>query len=163
MTHVTCRLTAKNRDQLRNPTLGNRVLATFAFLVVCCGECCHCLLMFTDSADGSLWEQLAILDSDSNDAPDRGFTLGQHCCRGNIRSHTFRGRAERSFLALWVPAAPGWSELCQVVQGMQVWCSATPGNLEFEIAPGISWVLLENFIISCVDGVGRSSLSHARL
>jgi len=28
MTHVTCRLTAKNRDQLRNPTLGNRVWAT---------------------------------------------------------------------------------------------------------------------------------------
>ena len=31
MTHVTCRLTAKNRDQLRNPTLGNRVRATFTF------------------------------------------------------------------------------------------------------------------------------------
>ena len=31
MTHITCRLTAKNRDQLRNPTLGNRVLASFAF------------------------------------------------------------------------------------------------------------------------------------
>jgi len=29
MTQVTCRLTAKNRDQLRNPTLGNRVWATF--------------------------------------------------------------------------------------------------------------------------------------
>jgi len=29
MTHVTCRLTAKNRDQLRNPALGNRVRATF--------------------------------------------------------------------------------------------------------------------------------------
>ena len=29
MTHVTRRLTAKNRDQLRNPTLGNRVWATF--------------------------------------------------------------------------------------------------------------------------------------
>ena len=28
MTHVTCRLTAKYRDQLRNPTLGNRVWAT---------------------------------------------------------------------------------------------------------------------------------------
>jgi len=28
MTHVTCMLTAKNRDQLRNPTLGNRVWAT---------------------------------------------------------------------------------------------------------------------------------------
>ena len=31
MTHVTCRLTAKNRDQLRNPTLGNRVWATCTF------------------------------------------------------------------------------------------------------------------------------------
>jgi len=29
MTHITCRLTAKNRDRLRNPTLGNRVWATF--------------------------------------------------------------------------------------------------------------------------------------
>jgi len=32
MTHVTCRLTAKNWDQLRNTTLGNRVWATFTFL-----------------------------------------------------------------------------------------------------------------------------------
>ena len=31
MTHVTCRLTAKKRDQLRDPTLGNRVWATFTF------------------------------------------------------------------------------------------------------------------------------------
>ena len=29
MTHVTCRLTAKNRDQLRHPTLGNQVGAAF--------------------------------------------------------------------------------------------------------------------------------------
>jgi len=29
MTHTACRLTAKNRDQLRNPTLGNRVWETF--------------------------------------------------------------------------------------------------------------------------------------
>ena len=29
MTHVTCRLTARNRDQLRNPAPGNRVSATF--------------------------------------------------------------------------------------------------------------------------------------
>ena len=37
MTHVTCMLTAKNRDQLRNPTLGNRVWATFTFLgAICC-------------------------------------------------------------------------------------------------------------------------------
>jgi len=33
MTHVICRLTAKNRDQLRNPTLGNRSWATFTFLM----------------------------------------------------------------------------------------------------------------------------------
>jgi len=32
MTHVTCRLTAKNRVQLRNPMLGNRVWAAFTFL-----------------------------------------------------------------------------------------------------------------------------------
>ena len=31
MTRVTCRLTAKNQDQLRNPTLSNRVWATFTF------------------------------------------------------------------------------------------------------------------------------------
>ena len=33
MTHITCRLTAKNQDQLRNPiyTLGNRVWASFTF------------------------------------------------------------------------------------------------------------------------------------
>jgi len=31
MTHVTCRLTAKHRDQLWKPTLGNRVRATFTF------------------------------------------------------------------------------------------------------------------------------------
>ena len=34
MTHVTSRLTTKNRDQLRNPTFGNRVLATFTFLLL---------------------------------------------------------------------------------------------------------------------------------
>jgi len=31
--HLQCRLTAKNRDQLRNPTLGNRVWATFTFYI----------------------------------------------------------------------------------------------------------------------------------
>ena len=34
MIHVTCRLTAKNRDQLQNPTLGNRVWATVTFTVL---------------------------------------------------------------------------------------------------------------------------------
>ena len=34
MTRVTCRLTAKNRDQLRNATLGNRVWAAYIFLTL---------------------------------------------------------------------------------------------------------------------------------
>ena len=34
MTHVTRRLTAKNWDQLPNPTLGNQVWAAFTFLVL---------------------------------------------------------------------------------------------------------------------------------
>jgi len=29
--HVTCRLTAKNQDQLQNPMLGNRIWASFLF------------------------------------------------------------------------------------------------------------------------------------
>ena len=33
-THVTCRLTSKNRDKLWNPTLGNRVPATFTFYLI---------------------------------------------------------------------------------------------------------------------------------
>ena len=33
MTHVTYGLTAKNRDQLRNPTLGSRVWATFTLFI----------------------------------------------------------------------------------------------------------------------------------
>ena len=32
MTHVICRLTAKNRDQLRIPTIGNRARATLPFI-----------------------------------------------------------------------------------------------------------------------------------
>ena len=34
LTYVTCRLTAKNRDQLRNLSLDNRVWASFYLLVV---------------------------------------------------------------------------------------------------------------------------------
>jgi len=37
MTHVICRLTANSRDQLRNPTLGNRVWATFTFFILVVG------------------------------------------------------------------------------------------------------------------------------
>ena len=39
MTHVTCRLTAKNRDQLRNPTIGNQVWATLNLFYLLYGGC----------------------------------------------------------------------------------------------------------------------------
>jgi len=47
MTNVTCRLTAKNRNKLRNPTLGNRVWATFFNIVPC---------DLRETADRATWE-----------------------------------------------------------------------------------------------------------
>ena len=43
MTRVTCRLTANNQDQLRNPTLGNRVWDTFYSMDIPVFFCC-CVL-----------------------------------------------------------------------------------------------------------------------
>ena len=45
MIHVTCRLTAKNWDQLRNPTLDNRVWATFTFFTLYSGSSFICFGM----------------------------------------------------------------------------------------------------------------------
>ena len=47
MTHVICRLTAKNRDQLRNPTLGNWVWATFTFTFYLFNVLCCCSYAFS--------------------------------------------------------------------------------------------------------------------
>ena len=43
MTHRTCRLTAKNQDQLQNPTLGNRVWATFTLFNITWHNSVHLL------------------------------------------------------------------------------------------------------------------------
>jgi len=52
MAHVTCRLTAKNRDQLRNPTLGNRVWATFTFKRgICLFKTANCVSLTTAYTD----------------------------------------------------------------------------------------------------------------
>ena len=65
MTHVTCRLTAKNRDQLQNPTLGNRVRATFLLLhrptrvSVVMLSVATCYLY----AGGRLWWRRTMLDN----------------------------------------------------------------------------------------------------
>ena len=44
-THVTCRLTAQNRDQLRNPTLGKIEYGLpLPFFCVSCVQLCCCLI-----------------------------------------------------------------------------------------------------------------------
>ena len=40
MTHVTCRLIAKNRDQPRNPRLSNRIWASFFYMLSLMTESC---------------------------------------------------------------------------------------------------------------------------
>ena len=62
MTHVACRLTAKNRDQLRNPTLGNRVWATFIFMFI------HLFISFIH-----LQEEASTSTSDLADATSRRY------------------------------------------------------------------------------------------
>ena len=57
MTHATCMLTAKNRDQLRNPTLGNRVWATF-FICVYCASIASILLCVCIQLDASFMAAL---------------------------------------------------------------------------------------------------------
>jgi len=51
-TRVICRLTAKNRDQLRNPTLGSRVWDTFIFAGVQQQIRRPPLLLSVDETDG---------------------------------------------------------------------------------------------------------------
>jgi len=63
MTHVTCKLTAKNRDQLRNPTLGNRVWA-ISYLYLC-----KLIIQFTGAIgllDGSRPTRYAAAITDPN-------------------------------------------------------------------------------------------------
>ena len=70
MTHVTCRLTAKNRDQLRNPTLGNRVWATFtsAFVCVYVNQATHVKLVLINEND----------DDDEEEEDDDGWQQLYH-------------------------------------------------------------------------------------
>ena len=60
MTLVTCRLTAKYRDQLRKPTLANRVRPTFTFLISLTGI----LLVFGAVGDVSEPRQTVVGDLD---------------------------------------------------------------------------------------------------
>ena len=80
MTHVTCRLTAKNRDQLQNPTLCNRVRATFTFTFTAQQNCSsnddlrtHARIGYTDISTG---KQPAKLAPSSGGVPDSQPTRG---------------------------------------------------------------------------------------
>jgi len=76
MTHVTCRLTAKNREQIRNPTLGNRVWASFTTKVI--------VIKFAECGTSSpylsplllFWSNVGLLASDPSDDFQRTATLG---------------------------------------------------------------------------------------
>jgi len=87
MTHVTCRLTAKNRDQLRNHTLGNRVWATFIYSTVpsrnrkehffqqLCGD--YCCMQTNDSVSFGGCRKLtdddvAVYDGQTDGRADHG-------------------------------------------------------------------------------------------
>ena len=60
MTYVTCRLTINNRPQLRNPTLGNRVWATFTFKQQING-----LSSLLSATNASVFERLAVTNKDT--------------------------------------------------------------------------------------------------
>jgi len=69
MTHSTCRLTAKNRDQLQNPTLDNRVWATFTFA----GPTAANL------QQPEQWRAAARWNRQTRQTADRGFTCVRAC------------------------------------------------------------------------------------
>ena len=76
MTHITCRLTVKNRDQLWNPTLGNRVWATFT--LTCC-----CLLQWNDTpGDWAVHNPRRLRWSDSVSTPQPVSTQHVPVCYG---------------------------------------------------------------------------------
>ena len=91
MTHVTCRLTAKNRDQLRNPTLGNRVRANFTTKVI--------VIKFAECGTSSpylsplllFWSNVGLLASDPSDDFQRTATLG--CSAAEHPGYTLHGYA----------------------------------------------------------------------
>ena len=85
MTHVTSRLTAKNRDQLRNPTLSNRVWATS----VCCRQLVQSVLSDVDQVrleSQSESRQLAESTSEGENRKAR-----QYVSRGKIAACCYDG------------------------------------------------------------------------
>ena len=60
MTRVTCMLTAKNRYQLRNPPLGNRLWAAFTFYNINCPVAYYRLNIKHDVQHRARWDWLGL-------------------------------------------------------------------------------------------------------
>jgi len=65
MDHVTCRLTAQNRDQLRNPTIGSRIGVTFF----------PCFVIRTTAGNATRLQAIAMLEQEVA-LTDLGFLEG---------------------------------------------------------------------------------------
>ena len=110
MTHVTCRLTAKNRDQLRNPTLGNRVWAAVFRVFVSTSVCIHTQEVLAEMRTVVEGVVDAILyPSITDKSKNRGFAFVE------FDSHRAAAMARRKLLPghipLWgQPVAVDWAE-----------------------------------------------------
>ena len=127
MTDGNCRLTAKNRDQLRNPTLCNRVWATFTFtftlyifsLPVLWGywHCPHCM----QSRVCETVEHLSVPSTGSSSSL-------QWVCwwapRGQEISISSRRRclATNACSVLLTAKARGWTQTCFFCCDNSIWC-----------------------------------------
>ena len=115
MTHVTCRLTGKNRDQLRNPTLGNRVWASFTFTT-----------LFEGSEEAARTSVLAVKQRRERESSEREYRrvyLGRDrvwrtLMHVGVDECGARARACVCVCVSWTPA--GWCSYADV-HGVCVW------------------------------------------
>jgi len=112
MTHVTCRLSAKNRDQLRNPRLGNRVSTTFTSFYVACvvthtTACMLGLQSVSVSSQSSLTSRaLNRTHRTTQQSVHYRFSAFHRTAKRNTRSHFGRVQARRKRLQTNAPTYP---------------------------------------------------------
>ena len=124
MTHVTCRPTAKNLDQLRNPMLGNRVWATFTFLLPFYG---HYTKQHVLNTKGCWWRKVFHVLADGNyciwirKGEDAGILLCgllQHLHTSKYINKTFTFEKFENKTNWWLPRAAHQST-CSVLSTCQ--------------------------------------------
>ena len=100
MIHVTCRPTAKNRDQLRNPMLGNRVWATFLLSVKFRDAGVELVNEYAPylSSSSSSWNigrqafSISVCRWQISLHPSHARTVVRECCKGDDESQWERGK-----------------------------------------------------------------------